>query len=83
MPPEAKTAEIPAIESAGAPCRFCGAALTESFADLGVSPASNAYLAQEDLQRMEPFYPLHAFVCGSCFLVQLDEFQSPEQLFGR
>jgi SAM-dependent methyltransferase len=83
MRPETKTAEVPATESAGAQCRFCGTALTESFADLGVSPASNAYLAKEDLQRMEPFYPLHAFVCTSCFLVQLDEFQSPEQLFGR
>ena len=83
MPPEARTAAIEAAQTATTQCRFCGAALTETFADLGVSPASNAYLAQEDLHRMEPFYPLHAFVCGSCFLVQLDEFQTPEQLFGR
>ncbi len=66
-----------------AACRFCGAALSETFVDLGVSPVSNAYLSEEDLRRAEPFFPLHAFVCGTCFLVQLDEFQTPEQLFGQ
>jgi len=30
---------------------------------------------------MEPFYPLHAYVCDSCFLVQLAEMQTPEQIF--
>jgi SAM-dependent methyltransferase len=67
---------------APSPCRFCGAPLTESFVDLGVSPPANYYLGASDLRRMEAFFPLHAFVCGSCFLVQLEEFQTPEQLFG-
>ncbi len=62
-------------------CRFCHAPLTESFADLGMSPLSNAYLTAEQLGAMERFYPLHAWVCGSCFLVQLEEFESPEQIF--
>ncbi|MHB1231523.1 MAG: methyltransferase domain-containing protein [Burkholderiales bacterium] len=62
-------------------CRFCDAPLTESFCDLGMSPLSNAYLQPEDLERMEPFYPLHAYVCGECFLVQLEEFESPQQIF--
>lgn len=83
MLPELKPVTSESDEPAAAQCRFCGAVLTESFADLGVSPPSNAYLAESDLHRMEPFYPLHAFVCGTCFLVQLDEFQSPDQLFGR
>ncbi len=62
-------------------CRFCQAPLTESFADLGMSPLSNAYLTADQLGAMERFYPLHAWVCGSCFLVQLEEFERPEQIF--
>jgi SAM-dependent methyltransferase len=30
---------------------------------------------------MEPHYPLHVYVCDHCFLVQLPEFQTPEQIF--
>ena len=30
---------------------------------------------------MEPTYPLHARVCGSCFLVQLESFESPHKIF--
>jgi len=63
------------------PCRFCGAALEQTFCDLGMSPLSNAFLDAEQLQRMEPFYPLHAYVCGRCFLVQLQEFESPQHIF--
>lgn len=63
------------------PCRFCAKPLTLSFADLGMSPPSNAYLKPEQLGRMEKFYPLHAWVCESCLLVQLEEFETPEQIF--
>lgn len=63
-------------------CRFCGAPLKYSFVDLGVSPLANALVREEDLQDGEVFYPLHAFVCESCFLVQLEEFATPENLFG-
>src|SRR5579884_3258089 len=63
-------------------CRFCGAPLEQVFADLGMSPLSNAYVRPENLQRMEPFYPLTAYVCGECFLVQLPEMETPEHLFG-
>lgn len=63
------------------PCRFCGKPLTLTFADLGMSPPSNAYLAPAQLGRMEKFYPLHAWVCEACFLVQLEEFETPEQIF--
>jgi 2-polyprenyl-3-methyl-5-hydroxy-6-metoxy-1,4-benzoquinol methylase len=55
--------------------------LSISFADLGMSPFSNSYLKAAQLNQMEPFYPLHAWVCGSCFLVQLEEFESPEHIF--
>lgn len=46
-----------------------------------MSPLSNAYLRAEDLQGMEPYFPLHVYVCGSCFLVQLEEFESPAAIF--
>jgi hypothetical protein len=62
-------------------CRFCGAGLHQSFCDLGMSPLSNSYLSVESLQKMEPFYPLHAYVCSACFLVQLPEFESPQNIF--
>lgn len=62
-------------------CRFCGESLKETFVDLGMHPLSNAYLKPEKLNRMEPFYPLHAFVCTQCFLVQLEAFESPEVIF--
>ncbi|MGZ5154110.1 MAG: methyltransferase domain-containing protein [Burkholderiales bacterium] len=63
-------------------CRHCGEALQHSFCDLGMSPLSNAYLRADELQQMERFYPLHAYVCSRCFLVQLQEFESPEHIFG-
>jgi SAM-dependent methyltransferase len=63
------------------PCRFCGAPLEAVFADLGMSPLANSYLAPERVNSMEPFYPLRALVCGNCFLVQLEEFETPEQIF--
>jgi hypothetical protein len=48
---------------------------------LGVSPLANSYLTEEQLDRMEPFYPLHAFVCDNCYLVQVTEFEPPENIF--
>lgn len=62
-------------------CRFCGAPLHHTVVDLGMSPLANAYLRREQLLSMEPFYPLQVHVCAQCFLVQLDEFESPAQIF--
>jgi SAM-dependent methyltransferase len=67
--------------SAPTPCRFCGAPVEAVFADLGMSPLANSYLPPERANSMEPFYPLRALVCGKCFLVQLEEFETPEQIF--
>jgi 2-polyprenyl-3-methyl-5-hydroxy-6-metoxy-1,4-benzoquinol methylase len=64
-------------------CRFCKAVLDHTFVDLGMSPLSNSYLRQDQLGCMEPFYPLHARVCGNCFLVQLEQFEAPEQIFNQ
>ena len=62
-------------------CRFCHTPLVDSFVDLGMSPLSNSYLSQAALQAKESFYPLHAYVCSHCFLVQLEEFESPDSIF--
>ncbi len=62
-------------------CRFCKSQLSITFADLGMSPFSNSYVPAERLATMEPFYPLHAYVCAECLLVQLEEFESPQAIF--
>src|SRR5258706_8450522 len=62
-------------------CRDCSGPLEHSFCDLGMSPLSNAFLTAKQLNQMERFYPLHAYVCAHCFLVQLQEFENPEQIF--
>jgi hypothetical protein len=46
-----------------------------------MSPLCESYLEESQLQQMEPFYPLHVYVCHKCFLVQLGEFVSPEEIF--
>ncbi len=63
-------------------CRFCEAPLRHTFANLGVTPISNDYLTQAQLNQAEKFYPLHAYVCEKCLLVQLEEFESPDHIFG-
>jgi SAM-dependent methyltransferase len=64
-----------------AACRSCGAPLAQVFADLGSSPLSNSFLSADDLDRMEPSYPLKAYVCAACFLVQLRAYEAPETIF--
>jgi 2-polyprenyl-3-methyl-5-hydroxy-6-metoxy-1,4-benzoquinol methylase len=63
------------------PCRFCGLPLQHVFVDLGQSPLANSYLRPEDIGCAEASYPLRAFVCDDCFLVQLEEWQTPENIF--
>lgn len=63
-------------------CRFCESPLQHSFCDLGMTPLSNAFLSREELEKGELFYPLHAYVCSQCFLVQVKEYELPEKIFG-
>lgn len=62
-------------------CRFCSSPLHHTFVDLGMSPLCQTHIAPEQLNQMEPFYPLHTYVCDRCFLVQLQEFVSPQEIF--
>lgn len=62
-------------------CRSCGSPLATTFVDLGVQPISNAFRRPSDRDRPETFYPLHAYVCDACKLVQLQDFGTPEDHF--
>jgi SAM-dependent methyltransferase len=63
------------------PCRFCRTPLRHTFVDLGMSPLCQRHIRPQELNRMEPFYPLHVRVCEACFLVQLEEYVSPSEIF--
>ncbi|MGB6744993.1 MAG: class I SAM-dependent methyltransferase [Terracidiphilus sp.] len=62
-------------------CRFCGAGLQRTFVDLGMSPLCETYPSGAELNRGEMYYPLHVYVCDKCWLVQLEEYESPESIF--
>jgi SAM-dependent methyltransferase len=64
-----------------APCRFCGSPLNHTFTDLGMSPLANSYVSVAKANAMEPFYPLHAYVCTKCWLVQLQMYETGEHIF--
>ena len=67
--------------STEAACRFCGTLLINTFADLGMSPPCQTHIESHQLNHVEAFYPLHAFVCDRCFLVQLQEYVTPKDIF--
>ena len=62
-------------------CRLCGASLTRTFVDLGMSPLCESYVAAQQLDEAEVFYPLHVRLCGSCLLVQLPAYVSGKHIF--
>lgn len=62
-------------------CRLCGSPVERTFVDLGMSPLCESFVPADKADAMEPFFPLHALVCGDCFLVQLKEYVSPENIF--
>jgi hypothetical protein len=67
--------------STGGPCRFCGTELRHTFVDLGMSPLCESYVEAGRVNAMEAFYPLRVYVCHECFLVQLQEYVTPEDIF--
>lgn len=62
-------------------CRFCGRPLTRVFADLGVSPVSTAYIPDSSFMG-EKIFPLRVHVCDNCKLVQAEEYETPQNIFG-
>jgi SAM-dependent methyltransferase len=69
------------VQSETKTCRFCGAGVQRTFIDLGLSPLCETYPSAADLNHGEVYYPLHVYVCEKCWLVQLDEYESPESIF--
>jgi SAM-dependent methyltransferase len=62
-------------------CRFCGASLSRTFVDLGMSPLCETYPSADEINGGEKYYPLHVFVCEHCWLVQIEEYENPENIF--
>ena len=62
-------------------CRLCGAELTRTFVDIGMSPLCESYIPEESLDEAESFYPLHVRLCEACLLVQLPAYVSGEHIF--
>lgn len=62
-------------------CRFCGEKLINTFVNLGLSPISNEYVEEKDLEKGQYYYPLDVKVCHSCFLTQALVYQKPETIF--
>jgi len=62
-------------------CRFCHAGLKRTFVDLGMSPLCETYPSAADFNRGEVCYPLHVYVCEECFLVQLEAYENPQNIF--
>jgi SAM-dependent methyltransferase len=74
-------ADAETTRAVGPSCRFCGHSLQVTFIDLGMSPPCQTHIEPHQLNHMEPFYPLHAWVCERCFLVQLEEYVTPGNIF--
>jgi hypothetical protein len=68
---------LPALPS----CRLCGASLTRTFVDLGMSPLCESYVSAGQLDQAETFYPLNVRICESCLLVQLPAYVAGEDIF--
>jgi SAM-dependent methyltransferase len=62
-------------------CRFCGTKLRYSLVDLGMSPLCESYVSLDKANQMEAFYPLHVYVCDNCYLAQLEQYVSAEEIF--
>jgi len=64
-------------------CRVCDNELGDPFLSLGNSPLSNSFLSRDELNRMEPYYPLAVYICNRCFLVQIEEFKTAKSIFSK
>ena len=72
---------VPAIPGVVPKCRHCGDALTLKLISLGMSPVANDYVEPANYMKAEPFYPLEAFVCRDCRLVQTRDLLAASDIF--
>jgi len=61
-------------------CRACGSDSLRALINLGDSPIAN-YLPNAGTVIMEAKYPLNLVICNSCNLGQINEFETPDQIF--
>ena len=78
---ESATIQPTTAAHGGGPCRFCGEHLRDVFVDLGMSPLCESFLGADQLNRMEPFYPLCVYICRKCHLAQLQAYVDPSEIF--
>nr|WP_290940943.1 methyltransferase domain-containing protein [Haliscomenobacter sp.] len=71
----------PSAWGSSSKCRFCATDLKHSVVDLGMSPLCQKHITPQHANEAEKFYPLHAYVCHECWLVQLEEFATPDEIF--
>ena len=64
-------------------CKNCKSKLNFNLTDMGFSPYANSYLTKKNLNESENYYPLRVFVCKKCFLVQTQDFVSPNKIFSK
>lgn len=62
-------------------CNFCKAPLSHIFCDLGFQPPANSFLTSEQLDKPETYYPLTAYICDQCKLVQVPETKKATEIF--
>jgi hypothetical protein len=79
---QAKARAATTLDAREPNCRSCGSPLSHVFLDLGLSPLCQTQISPNQLNHGEAFYPLRVFVCDKCFLIQLDEYVSPDVIFG-
>ena len=77
----AMTASATSLSGATCPCRLCGAPLKHTLVDLGMSPLCESFLTVDQVDAMEPYFPLHVQVCSVCYLAQLKAYVTPEHIF--
>ena len=75
---EPQIVNVPAVTKV---CRFCGSGLQRTFVDLGMSPLCETYPSAAQLNHGEMYYPLHVYICEICWLVQLEQYESAENIF--
>jgi hypothetical protein len=46
-----------------------------------MSPLCESYVPADRINSKEPFYPLHVLVCRTCWLVQLEQYVSADEIF--
>ncbi|MCA9151965.1 MAG: methyltransferase domain-containing protein [Planctomycetales bacterium] len=66
---------------AGLGCRFCGQPIRHVVVDLGLQPLCQSRVLREHLNEHERCYPLRAYVCDHCWLVQVQEHVGGEEIF--